>query len=333
MIGALLSNTPANLLRNSGVAGDPATGPGDSDQDREPPGVRDSQASARTTAARAGNGPVLTPQAVLALQDVGDADLSSRRLSEGQGRAAPPEADDGSGNAAGETAEDEATGQGNRPAQVAEDVGQPGAEEQGEEDSDGDGLNEAEEKQVEKLKQRDREVRAHEQAHARAGGAYAGPPSYSFQQGPDGKRYAVGGEVQIDTSTERTPEATIRKMRVVISAALAPAEPSGQDLSVAQQARAQLSEAQAELRQQKLEDLKGEETQPGGTGETAEVPKAETQTASGRQDSGTEDSVDRGDADSTGRARSTVRADEAALAVNAYQEALQRAGAIQAYSA
>jgi hypothetical protein len=51
------------------------------------------------------------------------------------------------------------------------------------------------------------------------GGAYASAPTYTFQQGPDGKRYAVGGEVQIDTSTERTPEATIRKMRVVISAA------------------------------------------------------------------------------------------------------------------
>ena len=134
------------------------------------------------------------------------------------------------------------------------------------EDPDGDGLNAAEEKQVDKLKQRDREVRAHEQAHARVGGAYAGAPSYTFQQGPDGKRYAIGGEVQIDTSTERTPEATIRKMQVVIRAATAPAEPSSQDLKVAQQARAQLSEAQAQLRQQKTEELTGGEkgSEPSG---------------------------------------------------------------------
>ena len=134
------------------------------------------------------------------------------------------------------------------------------------EDPDGDGLNAAEEKQVDKLKQRDREVRAHEQAHARVGGAYAGAPSYTFQQGPDGKRYAIGGEVQTDTATERTPEATIRKMQVVIRAATAPAEPSSQDLKVAQQARAQLSEAQAQLRQQKTEELTGGEegSEPSG---------------------------------------------------------------------
>jgi len=124
-------------------------------------------------------------------------------------------------------------------------------------DNDGDGLSEAEEKQVDKLRARDREVRAHEQAHARVGGAYASAPSYTFQQGPDGKRYAVGGEVQIDTAKERTPERTIRKMQVVIRAALAPAEPSSQDLKVAQQARASLSEAQTQLRQQKTEELRG----------------------------------------------------------------------------
>lgn len=120
-----------------------------------------------------------------------------------------------------------------------------------------DGLSESEEKQVDKLRARDREVRAHEQAHARVGGAYASAPSYTFQQGPDGKRYAVGGEVQIDTAKERTPERTIRKMQVVIRAAMAPAEPSSQDLKVAQQARASLSEAQTQLRQQKAEELRG----------------------------------------------------------------------------
>ncbi|MDH3737898.1 MAG: putative metalloprotease CJM1_0395 family protein, partial [Alphaproteobacteria bacterium] len=54
--------------------------------------------------------------------------------------------------------------------------------------------------EVERLKERDREVRAHEQAHARAGGPYASAPSYEFVRGPDGKSYAVSGEVQIDTA-------------------------------------------------------------------------------------------------------------------------------------
>ena len=54
-----------------------------------------------------------------------------------------------------------------------------------------------EEKQVEQLKRRDAEVRQHEQAHKAAAGQYAsGGPSYDSQTGPDGKQYAVGGEVQ-----------------------------------------------------------------------------------------------------------------------------------------
>lgn len=125
--------------------------------------------------------------------------------------------------------------------------------------SGGEELSEEEKRQVEKLKARDREVRAHEQAHARVGGPYAGAPSYTFQQGPDGKWYAVGGEVSIDTSSESTPEETARKMEVVIRAALAPAEPSSQDRRVAAEARQKLIEAQAEARQQKDDTLNGEE--------------------------------------------------------------------------
>ena len=75
------------------------------------------------------------------------------------------------------------------------------------------------------LVQRDREVRTHEQAHAAVGGQYAGSPTYSFKRGPDGQRYAVSGEVGIDTAAvPNDPEATLRKMEVVLRAALAPAE-------------------------------------------------------------------------------------------------------------
>ncbi|PID72484.1 MAG: hypothetical protein CSB34_02050 [Desulfobulbus propionicus] len=91
-----------------------------------------------------------------------------------------------------------------------------------------------EQQQVEELQARDREVRTHEQAHLSAAGQYAaGGPQYTYQKGPDGKRYAVGGEVQIDISEERTPEATIAKMQVVRKAALAPASPSAKDRQVA----------------------------------------------------------------------------------------------------
>ena len=111
---------------------------------------------------------------------------------------------------------------------------------------------------VESLKERDREVRAHEQAHARAGGPHAGAPSYEYQRGPDGRMYAVSGEVQIDTAPiPGNPGATIRKMETVIRAALAPQEPSAQDSRVAAEARAAKAEAQAELREQKQQEATG----------------------------------------------------------------------------
>lgn len=98
------------------------------------------------------------------------------------------------------------------------------------------------------LVQRDREVRTHEQAHAAVGGQYAGSPTYSFKRGPDGQRYAVSGEVGIDTTpVPNDPEATLRKMEVVLRAALAPIEPSPQDLRVAALAQAQAAQARVEL--------------------------------------------------------------------------------------
>ncbi len=102
-----------------------------------------------------------------------------------------------------------------------------------------------EQERIVKLKARDREVKAHEQAHIAAGGQYVrGGASFDYQTGPDGEKYAVGGEVSIDVSKEsEDPGATIAKMQVVIRAALAPANPSSQDRSVAAQATRIESEA------------------------------------------------------------------------------------------
>jgi len=102
---------------------------------------------------------------------------------------------------------------------------------------------------LEELKQRDAEVRQHEQAHKAAAGRYAaGPATYAYETGPDGRRYAVEGEISIDASeVPGEPEATIRKMRQVQRAALAPAEPSPQDRAVASQAATTEQQARAEL--------------------------------------------------------------------------------------
>lgn len=137
-------------------------------------------------------------------------------------------------------------------------------------------LTDAEEKQVRELKARDREVRAHEQAHARVGGSYASSPTYTFQDGPDGKRYAIGGEVQIDSAPiPGKPEATIQKLDIVIRAALAPSEPSSQDLKVAAQARENKIKAQAELRAQKQAELKGDDGENSGVSSTGNAESGE----------------------------------------------------------
>jgi hypothetical protein len=125
-------------------------------------------------------------------------------------------------------------------------------------------LTEDEQREVEQLKNRDREVRAHEQAHLAAAGPYArGGPRYDFESGPDKRRYAVGGEVSIDTSSiSGDPEATIRKAQVVRRAAQAPAEPSSQDRQIAAQAGRMESKARQELSQQRMEEMRG-----GGEGD------------------------------------------------------------------
>lgn len=101
---------------------------------------------------------------------------------------------------------------------------------------------------ISQLKSRDQEVRAHEAAHAAVGGAFTGSPNFSYEQGPDGKRYAVGGEVSVDLSSVKgDPSATIAKMQKVHAAALAPVHPSIQDTRVASTATQMILQAQSEL--------------------------------------------------------------------------------------
>lgn len=120
-----------------------------------------------------------------------------------------------------------------------------------------DGLTEEERRQVEELKRRDAEVKAHEQAHSAAGGPYAGAPRFRFVRGPDGKFYAVAGEVTIDTSAiPNNPEATIRKMEQVKRAALAPQQPSAQDRRVAAEAERKILQARQQIREEETEKVR-----------------------------------------------------------------------------
>ena len=100
-----------------------------------------------------------------------------------------------------------------------------------------------------KLAARDTAVRAHEAAHQAAAGGLGGAASFSYETGPDGKRYAVGGEVPVSLRPGRTPQETIANAQTVRSAALAPADPSAQDLAVAAQASQMEAQARQEIAQ------------------------------------------------------------------------------------
>ncbi|HEX9010202.1 MAG TPA: putative metalloprotease CJM1_0395 family protein [Holophagaceae bacterium] len=120
------------------------------------------------------------------------------------------------------------------PAPSSAPGGQPGA---------------AQAREIADLKARDQRVRAHEAAHLTAAGGLArGGASYTYERGPDGNAYAVGGEVSIDTSpVPGNPAATLAKAQRIQAAALAPADPSSQDRSVAAAAAAMATQAQRDL--------------------------------------------------------------------------------------
>lgn len=114
-----------------------------------------------------------------------------------------------------------------------------------------------EQARVSELQQRDTEVRAHEQAHLSAAGSIAtSGASFTYTKGPDGRRYATGGEVSIDTSeVAGDPTATLAKADAIKRAALAPASPSAQDQKVAASATTMSNKAQTELLKMQQENI------------------------------------------------------------------------------
>jgi hypothetical protein len=162
---------------------------------------------------------------------------------------------------------------GRNPSQ--ENEGKPEGE--GKKGADGKTLSAEQARAVSELQVTDAKVRAHEAAHIAAGaGLVRGGATYEMQKGPDGKMYAVGGEVSIDTSGEKNPEATVLKMQRVIAAALAPADPSPQDRSVAAAASQRMQKAMMEVMQESFSKAEGSADQPaqGQKGEGGAKPSS-----------------------------------------------------------
>jgi hypothetical protein len=111
----------------------------------------------------------------------------------------------------------------------------------------------------------DRSVRAHESGHLRVAMDIAvGVPAFEYKLGPDGKKYAVGGEVQIDASVNAggDPEAAIEKALKIKSAALAPSDPSPKDLRTAAQAQVLINKARRMLDRERLEEIRNKGENP-----------------------------------------------------------------------
>lgn len=119
--------------------------------------------------------------------------------------------------------------------------------------SGGERLSPQEQAQVRKLQAIDQKVRQHEAAHKAAGAGLTGAATYQYVRGPDGRQYAVSGEVSINTSPAGTPQATLAKAEQIRAAALAPADPSPQDQAVAAAAAMLALQARQEIAKQRRE--------------------------------------------------------------------------------
>lgn len=250
IVGAAGRSFPAQPRARPDTAEDPA---------RRDSAVRNGEAAHRADPALPQRTPLLNGQTQLAAQQAGSP--TSNQTGNPTDRAAETTA----GETTGET--------------VDQSTGGTNSEGNGFDPSNPDGLTEEEQQKVQELQARDREVRAHEQAHKTAGGAHAGSPTFETEQGPDGKTYAVGGEVKIDTSpVPNNPDATIRKLEQVKRAALAPADPSAQDRAVAAAADAKIQQARQEKQDKEAEAPEKAKERPA---DSAPAPAASEPAAGG----------------------------------------------------
>jgi hypothetical protein len=121
--------------------------------------------------------------------------------------------------------------------------------------------------EVRELEQLERSVRQHERAHLQTARDIAvGGVDFKYKRGPDGQKYVVNGEVDIDASSvSGNTRATIEKALKVQNSALAPSDPSPKDLRAAAQARIMEAKAYRKLsrEQQNEEKINSNSQKPG----------------------------------------------------------------------
>lgn len=104
------------------------------------------------------------------------------------------------------------------------------------------------------LKKQDDTIKKHEQVHYSVARQYSELPIFQYQKGSDGNRYVVKGEVNFKMiSSDDSPDAAIKKMQQIYLAALAPADPSTDDLTLAIQAIHSITDLRLQLFMEKLQ--------------------------------------------------------------------------------
>jgi len=96
-------------------------------------------------------------------------------------------------------------------------------------------------------------IYSHELAHKMAGGALAG--GIVIEKNSQGIPVSGHVAIKMPTLNEANPDETITEAKTVINSALAPSDPSEQDLKVASEARKILNQAQNLKRKQGLDYL------------------------------------------------------------------------------
>ncbi len=118
-------------------------------------------------------------------------------------------------------------------------------------------LSRKEQQAVRELQVRDRQVRAHEQAHVAASGRIAvSAPHYEFETGPDGRQYVVGGSVNYNMPASGSAEDKLLLAQQLRRMAMAPADPSPKDRATAAKATGKEARARQEIREEEAEALK-----------------------------------------------------------------------------
>ena len=136
-----------------------------------------------------------------------------------------------------------------------------------------------------------------------AGGGLTSPASYTYEQGPDNKMYAVAGEVGISTSEGNTPQESLNKAQTIRRAALAPADPSPQDLKVAAQAASMEMSARAQIMQEKMAQNSQNPNNSNETSAGNSTVNSNTNSAENSTENSTRNSAENSNTNSTENSR------------------------------